>query len=140
MIGKNLAALRKRYGLTQETLSERLMVSRQTVAKWERDESDPDAAALVRMADMFDVTIDDLVRYRPEENMNLDIPPRGKHFFGAVDIREGGALTLPQRAMEVFELRTGDQVLLFGDEERGIAIVPKNQVVQLISFAEDKKI
>ena len=36
MVGENIIFLRKRNGMTQEALSERINVSRQTVAKWER--------------------------------------------------------------------------------------------------------
>ena len=55
MVGENIIFLRKRNGLTQEALSEKINVSRQTVAKWERGESEPDCSSLMRLSSLFDV-------------------------------------------------------------------------------------
>ncbi len=60
--GENLQYLRKRDGITQETLAERLSVSRQTVSKWESDGAFPEMDKLIVLCDMFNVTMDDMVR------------------------------------------------------------------------------
>lgn len=49
-VGKNIRALRKRCGMTQETLAERLFVSRQTVSNYETGKSEPDIDMLIRIA------------------------------------------------------------------------------------------
>ena len=54
MIGMNLKYLRKKYGYSQEDLAERLEVSRQSVAKWENEESLPDVEKCVTMAQIFE--------------------------------------------------------------------------------------
>lgn len=59
---KNIAALRQAQGMTQLELAERLNYSDKAVSKWERGESMPDIAVLVELADLFGVTLDQLVR------------------------------------------------------------------------------
>lgn len=57
MLGENLKALRKNRGMTQEELASRLHVVRQTVSKWEKGASVPDADMLQRMAELFEVEV-----------------------------------------------------------------------------------
>ena len=134
MIGMNIAALRKRNNLTQEALAEKLSVSRQTLAKWEREESEPDVKSLLRIAEMFGVSLDDLVHYKAEENFGLDVPPKGKHFFGSVTVGERGQIVIPHKARKIFRIEPGDQLLVLGDEERGFAILPKQGVMDLMAL------
>ena len=61
MLHENLKALRKQKGLTQEELAIRLNVVRQTVSKWESGRSVPDADILLKIADVLDVSISDLL-------------------------------------------------------------------------------
>lgn len=56
MLAENLKALRKAKGLSQEELAARLHVVRQTVSKWEKGRSVPDADLLVRLAEELDTT------------------------------------------------------------------------------------
>jgi transcriptional regulator with XRE-family HTH domain len=60
-IGSNIASYRKRAGLTQAGLAERLSYSDKAVSKWERGESMPDVTTLVQLAEQFDITVNDLV-------------------------------------------------------------------------------
>ena len=61
-IGGFIAALRKANGMTQKELAERLNVSDKTVSRWERDEGAPDLSAIPAIAEIFDVTCDELLR------------------------------------------------------------------------------
>ena len=54
-IGKNIASLRKKSGMTQEELAARLNVSAQAVSKWENESSCPDISLLPDIADIFGV-------------------------------------------------------------------------------------
>ena len=60
-IGANIAMQRKRVGLTQAGLAEKLNYSDKAVSKWERGESMPDVTTLVQLAEQFDITVNDLV-------------------------------------------------------------------------------
>ena len=60
-IGANIASYRKRMGLTQAGLAEKLNYSDKAVSKWERGESVPDVLTLSQMAELFDITVNELV-------------------------------------------------------------------------------
>lgn len=60
-IGANIAAYRKRSGLTQAGLAEKLNYSDKAVSKWERGESIPDVLTLMQLADLFEVEVGDLL-------------------------------------------------------------------------------
>lgn len=61
MLGDNIAALRKKQGMSQQVLADALFVTRQTISKWEKNISVPDADALVRLADALDTTVQSLL-------------------------------------------------------------------------------
>ena len=60
-LGANIVAYRKRSGLTQARLAERLNYSDKAVSKWERGESVPDVLTLVQLSELFGVTVNDLL-------------------------------------------------------------------------------
>ena len=61
IIAKNIVMLRRRDGMTQIELAQKLNYSDKAVSKWERGESVPDIAVLKAIADMFGVTVDYLI-------------------------------------------------------------------------------
>ena len=61
-IAQRLAELRRERGFSQEGLAAELGLSRQAVSKWERAESAPDMGNLMALADLYGVTIDELLR------------------------------------------------------------------------------
>lgn len=60
-LGENILKLRKLKGLSQEALAEKLLISRQTVSLWEKDQTLPTIENLVRLKDIFNVPIDKIV-------------------------------------------------------------------------------
>jgi len=60
-IGANIAAYRKRAGLTQAGLAEKLNYSDKAVSKWERGESVPDVLTLMQLAEQFGINVNDLL-------------------------------------------------------------------------------
>lgn len=64
--GETLTYLRKSRGLSQEQLAGELDLTRQTISKWELNQSTPDLAYLVRLSDFFGVSTDYLVRGEQE--------------------------------------------------------------------------
>lgn len=68
IIAENITRLRKKGGMTQIELAERLNYSDKAVSKWERGESVPDISVLKSIADMFGVTVDYLITAASEED------------------------------------------------------------------------
>jgi len=72
-IGSFLASLRKEHGMTQKELADILNVSNKTVSKWERDESYPEITLIPIIADLFNVTADELLRGERISHDNIKI-------------------------------------------------------------------
>jgi len=127
MININLKRLRKINQYTQEEVAEKINVSRQAVAKWENGESTPDINSCIALAKLYNVTMDDLVNHSEEV-----VPPKGKHFFGSVVVGERGQIVIPKKARELFNIKSGDNLLILGDEDRGIAIVHQRDLINFV--------
>ena len=61
MFGENLKELREQRGMSQEELAARLHVVRQTISKWEKNLSAQDSEALTRLAEVFEVSVPELL-------------------------------------------------------------------------------
>ena len=59
--GDKLLELRKKNGLSQEELAEKLGVSRQSVSKWESNQTYPETDKIIQIANLFDCSMDDLI-------------------------------------------------------------------------------
>lgn len=66
-IAYRLSRLRRDRGYSQEKLAEKLGVSRQAVSKWERAESSPDTDNLIALADIYGMSLDELLKGSPEQ-------------------------------------------------------------------------
>lgn len=62
-LGENLFQARKKKGLSQEAVAEKLGVSRQTISKWETDETLPDIRQAKRLAVLYGLTLDELIEF-----------------------------------------------------------------------------
>ena len=62
-LGNNLFQARKKAGLSQEMVAEKLGVSRQTISKWETDETIPDIYQSKKMAKLYNLTLDELIDF-----------------------------------------------------------------------------
>ena len=72
MFSENLKTLRKQKGFSQEELASRLHVVRQTISKWEKNLSVPDADTLIRLAEILGVSVSELLGSKIEtENGNV---------------------------------------------------------------------
>ena len=69
MLSENIQAFRKAKGLSQEELAARLHVVRQTISKWEKGLSVPDAGMLIRLAEALDTTVSALLGEEPPPEM-----------------------------------------------------------------------
>ena len=136
----NLIELRKYHDLSQEELAEKIGVSRQTLSKYETGESLPDIEKSKLLADAFGVSIDDLISYdkNKEDNLGLVVPPKGKHIFGMVKVGDKGQIVIPAKARKIFDINTGDNLIVLGDEGQGLAIIKEKGLLSLLNNARKK--
>ena len=134
MFNENIVRLRKINQMTQEDIAEAVGVSRQAVAKWESGETIPDLEKCKLMAELFGVSLDDLANYEPEDNMGLDVPPKGKHLFGMVTVGDKGQIVIPAKARKLFDISPGDQLVVLGDESQGMAIMKAKDFLNLVNI------
>ncbi len=133
MIDANIKFLRKRAGLSQEELAEKIDVSRQSVAKWENGESLPDIVKCRDLAMLFGTTIDNLINYSFEDDELTDNETsEGKYVFGLVKVGERGQIVIPKKAREVFDIKTGNRLIVLGDTRQGgIALAKFNDLISI---------
>ena len=141
MISENLLFLRKQNKFSQEEVAEKIGVSRQAVAKWEAGDTLPDINNCKALAKLYDISLDDLVNYQSEEKGGLPIPPKGKYMFGTVTVGERGQIVIPVKARKVFDIKAGDDLLVLGDIEEGLALVKTHYILDMLEniHKEDKK-
>ncbi len=134
----NLIQLRKMNNLSQEELAEKIGVTRQTLSKYETGESLPDIEKCRQLADVFSVSIDDLISYetKDEVNMGLGVPPKGKHIFGMVTVGDKGQIVIPAKARKIFDIKPGDNLIVLGDEGQGLALIKEKGLLGLLSRAK----
>ncbi|MCC3863749.1 helix-turn-helix domain-containing protein [Terrisporobacter petrolearius] len=131
MINMNLKELRKNHRYTQEEVAEKISVSRQAVAKWENGETIPDINNCIALAELYGVSLDDLVNHSKQKT-GIGIQPEGKHIFGTVKVGERGQIVIPKKAREIFNICPQDSLLVLGDEYQGIALVKHDKFMHFI--------
>ena len=132
---ENLVELRKYHYFSQEELADMIGVSRQTLSKYETGESLPDIEKCKRLANVFGVTIDDLISYdkKNEDNLGLGVPPKGKHIFGMVKVGDKGQIVIPAKARQIFDINPGDSIIVLGDEKQGIALIKEKGILEMLN-------
>lgn len=134
MFHDNLISLRKLNHMSQEELAERIGVSRQTISKYETGEALPDIQKSKELSEIFHVSLDELVNYQKTIE-GLEVPPKGKHMYGAVTVGEKGQIVIPAKARKQFGLEAGDRLLVLGDEAQGLALVKEEEFLKMIELA-----
>lgn len=128
MINKTIQSLRKKADYSQETLAEMVGVSRQTLSKWELGESLPDIISSSRLAEIFEISLDELVK--GDELPFMSKPTEGKYVFGTVTVGERGQIVIPARARKLFKIKKGDELMVLGDINQGLALINSDFFVQ----------
>ena len=124
MLGDNIQKYRKARGLTQEQLSAQIPVVRQTLSKWEKNLSVPDAQALLRLSQVLGVSVEVL----------LDTPRQGENLAAEL-ARVNEVLAERNRQLKKITLagRQRGKILLLSFLALGIALAVKNPVISGIS-------
>ena len=124
MLKDNLVMLRNTLGLSQEEVAEKIGISRQAYAKWEKGVTIPDVEKCNALAKLYGVTVDGLLKFEPVIGVETVTPgPGGKHIFGTVTMNEKGQIVIPKMAREVMKLNSGERLIILGDEKEGLALV-----------------
>ncbi len=127
-LGDNIAYLRRTTGMTQEMLAYRLGVSSQAVSKWERQLSCPDVSLLPVIADVFEVSIDELfVSLDPDAAINhIDGLPWEDDGKVRIAVFEGRRICV----REVYECPDGEEMVLLVRHDQGRHALPFGAVAQ----------
>lgn len=131
MFHENLISLRKINQMSQEELAEKIGISRQTLSKYETGDALPDIEKCKALADIFGVSLDDLVNYNKESD-GLEVPPKGKHFFGMVKVGDKGQIVIPAKARKLFHIEPGDNLFILGDEAQGLAVIAEKEFQEMV--------
>ena len=124
MLKDNIVMLRKINGYSQEEVAEKIGISRQAYAKWEKGMTIPDVEKCALLAELYETTIDGLIRTEQADGIGVIPPaPKGKNIWGSVTIGDRGQIVIPKGARDKFKL-TGGQRLIVLSDELGIALLP----------------
>ena len=117
--------LRNLHGYSQEEVAEKIGISRQAYAKWEQGATVPDILKCSALADVYGVSVDSLLKTEKADGIGM-IPPaqNGKHIWGSVLVSDRGQIVIPKEARDKFHLTGGTRLIVLGDEDEGIALVP----------------
>ena len=124
MLNDNIVMLRNINGYSQEEVAEKIGISRQAYAKWEKGETIPDIERCLKLAELYDTTLDALVKFEGKIGNTVLAPgPKGKHIFGTAKVNARGQIVIPKKARELFGINCGDDLVVLADEAEGIAII-----------------
>ena len=120
-IGENICNHRKRLGISQQMLGEKLLVSRQTVSLWEKNQTVPTLDNLIRLKEIFGVPIDDIVCTAPTDQTktnasSLDTVCAALAYAVGIEPPAAAAeknFELSNYIEKVFEGEKADRVILF---------------------------
>lgn len=81
-INETLKEKRKEYQLTQEQLSEKVFVSRKTISNWENGKTTPDLESLIRLSELFNLSLDELIKGDSDMVKKIDNKiKKGDYFY-----------------------------------------------------------
>ncbi len=93
-IGETISSLRKKKGMTQNELAEKMNVTDKAVSKWERDLSCPDINTISKLADILDVSVEELLKAKKKDNSNTKFKDLLNLIFRAVALAMGIAVVV----------------------------------------------
>ncbi len=115
-VGEKIQFYRKKIGLSQEELGQKMLVSRQTVSLWEMDKTLPTVDNLIRLKEIFSISVDDILSESEPININVNEPKEAYVFkYEKSDVQEvfkKSSLPLLKRAV-VFTLACIALFILF---------------------------
>ena len=101
-IGEKIAYLRNTENISQEELAEKMMVSRQSVSKWEMNQAIPQLDKIMVLCDLFGITADDLLREEVALKKNANISLGQNKYFGTDGFR--GEANVDLTSMQAYKV------------------------------------
>ena len=125
-IGETIANLRKQKGMTQSELAEKMNVTDKAVSKWERDLSCPDINTISKLADVLDVSVEELLKTKKQDYSNNKIKDLINLILKAVAIAMGiGVVVL--NILEKIETKSSILMLGIGVFCIGLYLLDSNE-------------
>ena len=125
-IGETIANLRKQKGMTQSELAEKMNVTDKAVSKWERDLSCPDINTISKLADVLDVSVEELLKTKKQDYSNNKIKDLINLILKAVAIAMGiGVVVL--NILDKIEIKSSIIMLGIGVFCIGLYLFDKNE-------------
>ena len=143
MLKDNLVMLRNMNGYSQEYIAEKIGISRQAYAKWENGTTVPDIEKCSRLAELYGLTIDSLIKTQTADGIGV-IPPaqKGRNIWGSVTVNERGQIVIPKAARDRFDIREGQRLIVLSEDNEGIALIPaelfEERMREIMKFASMK--
>ena len=128
-LGAMIASLRKERGMTQLELATKMNVTDKAVSKWERDLSCPDVNSLPRLAELFEISVDDLMRSKSAGQPNRVANSINKTIaliFKAIVVAMGIAVIVLS-VLEKIDLYSGFIMLGIGLACTGLSLLQKKE-------------
>lgn len=136
MLKDNLVMLRNVRGYSQEEIAEKVGISRQAYAKWESGATIPDIDKCSRLAEVYGVTLDSLMKTETLDDKHPVLPaPKGKNIWGSVTLNDRGQIVIPKSLRDKFGLTEGKRLIVLSDDNEGIAMIPEEMFLQRMSKA-----
>ena len=125
-IGETIENLRKQKGMTQSELAEKMNVTDKAVSKWERDLSCPDINTISKLADVLDVSVEELLKTKKQDYSNNKIKDLINLILKAVAIAMGiGVVVL--NILDKIEIKSSIIMLGIGVFCIGLYLFDKNE-------------
>ncbi len=136
--GQRITRLRKEKGLTQNDIAERVNVTSQAVSKWENDQATPDIDILVKLSEIYDISLDELLG-KEKHSTVLTNKPNKKDFDSMIlkitilDVKDGDKvnINLPLALVRVFTNQEGDKVNILNGN-KALENIDFKQIIELV--------
>ena len=125
-IGETISSLRKKKELTQNELAEKMNVTDKAVSKWERDLSCPDVNTISRLAEVLDVSVEDLLSAKEQKKTSDNSKDLIGLIFKAISIAMGIAVVV-LNVLEKVDVKSSLVMLGIGLTSIGIYLLDKNE-------------
>ena len=126
MINENIRKYRKKKGISQEEMAVKLNVVRQTVSKWENGLSVPDADILIRIAELLEVSVSQLLGMQEDINTNTDLSEE------LARLNEQLAQKKKREKLLLQANKKRGVILLFSFFAMLIALIAKNEIISIL--------